>query len=86
MEAFRITTQEHHVIFHIPYDNQWFEWWLTPQDAVDFHCELGIVLERMSNAAEGRMYDRPLFTLEIGQAMEARNRGVRSVEVGEVEA
>jgi hypothetical protein len=81
MEAFKITTREHHVIFHIPYEGQWLEWWFTPQDAADFYYQLGTVLERMSNAAEGRMYDRDLFT-EFGEALTR----VRSVNVGEVEA
>jgi hypothetical protein len=84
MEAFKITTREHHVIFHIPYEGQWLEWWFTPQDAVDFHYELSTALERMSNAGEGRMYAADLFTYEIGQAM--TQTGVRVVDVGEVEA
>jgi len=87
MEAFKITTREHHVIFHIPYEGQWLEWWFTPQDAVDFHYELSAALERMSNAGEGRMYahDLPLFTHEIGEALTRVRSVVNDGYVGSIQ-
>lgn len=83
MEAFQIAAYQHHVVIGIPYvDGTLFEWWLTPQDADALAWAIGNALSQLDSEREGRMYAGDLFTLEIGQAMEARNR-VRSVEVGE---
>ncbi len=82
MNAFQIEVRDHHIVVYIPYGEQWFQWWLQPQDAASFHAEFGATLERVSNIAEGRMYAADLFTYEIGEALTR----VRSVEVGEVEA